>query len=124
MFRLVGGSHIELPCNEVTGDDAKRVSTLFSQAARQWWDSVVAEQDSFTKPVYYIGLQPGSLASNVEANGAIAIARGDVNLTSTVIFQGMGYVCYSVNVSCDGAWAANCLYAMICVTLDHSMLHI
>lgn len=102
VFRLANGSHIELPCNEVTGEALGRLNLLFNQAARQWWDSVVAEPDSFTKPVYHIG-QSGSLASNVEANGAIALTRGDINMTSTVVFSGLGYVCYAVNVSCGAA---------------------
>jgi hypothetical protein len=114
VFRLAGGSHIELPCNEVADEDTGRISTLFSQVARQWWDSVVAEQDSFTKPVYYIG-QPGALASNIEASGAIAIARGDINMTANVVFKGMGYACYSVNVS---PGSTGC-----CATCTHTLAH-
>jgi hypothetical protein len=100
LFQLSNGSHIELPCNEVRGEEFRRVSTKFSQVARQWWNDVVAEPTSFTKPVYNIG-QAGTLASNVEASGAIAIARGDINMTANVNFRGMGYACFSVNVSCN-----------------------
>ncbi|WIA18401.1 hypothetical protein OEZ85_009862 [Tetradesmus obliquus] len=109
VFRLANGSHIELPCNEVTGEALGRLNLLFNQAARQWWDSVVAEPDSFTKPVYYIG-QSGSLASNVEANGAIALTRGDINMTSTVVFSGLGYVCYAVNIVTRGMYSITAMY--------------
>ncbi|KAF6257012.1 alkaline-phosphatase-like protein [Scenedesmus sp. NREL 46B-D3] len=109
LFRLSGGSHIELPCNEVTSDELSRVSTLFSRAARRWWSSVVAEPTSFTKIVYNIG-QAGTLASNVEASGAIAIERGDVNVTSNVIFKGLGHACVSVNIATRGMYAVNAMY--------------
>lgn len=96
--RFANGSHIELPCNEVTGAQQRTIAAAFDKQARQWWASVVAEPHSFTKPVFQLGLG-GWKASNVEASGAIEISRGDVLLSSFANFSDAGRVCWDINVS-------------------------
>jgi hypothetical protein len=41
--RLPGDSHIELPCNEVTGEEGERLRSIMAAAALQWWQDLVAE---------------------------------------------------------------------------------
>jgi hypothetical protein len=96
--RLVNGSHIELPCNEVTGPEQAAIAAAFDTEARKWWKSVLDEPHSFTKPVFQLGLG-GWKASNVEASGAIELSRGDVLLSSFANFQDTGRVCWNINVS-------------------------
>jgi hypothetical protein len=116
--RLVNGSHIELPCSEVTGAAQRRIAATFDSQARSWWASVLAEPHSFTKPVFQIGLG-GWKASNVEASGAIEMSRGDVWLASLAEFSSTGRVCWKVNVrgEAPASSIAGCLLFQSCQLL-------
>jgi hypothetical protein len=41
--RLPGDSHIELACNEVTGEEGDKLKEQMAGAARKWWADLVAE---------------------------------------------------------------------------------
>jgi hypothetical protein len=97
--RFVNGSHIELPCNEVTSSEQQSIAAAFNRRARQWWASVVAEPHSFTKQTFQLGLG-GWRASNVEASGAFEIRRGKAIITKPANFTAIGgRICIKINVS-------------------------
>lgn len=125
VFKLSNGSHVEQRCSKLSGAERRNISALFSQAARRWWDSVVLETTSFTKPVFQIGWR-GMLASNIEGSGAIALSRGTINVTSVATFKGLGYVCYSVNVSCTCSLYQHTVACITAVQLPRSshVLHL
>lgn len=79
VYRFQGDSHIELPCNEVTGEEGKRLAKLMSDAARAWWKSIVQDPDSMTKPVFYLGLSGWSV-TNFLPDGAHERTPGRVTL--------------------------------------------
>jgi hypothetical protein len=61
----------------------------FSEAAESWWNSVVAEPHSFTKPVYLLGLpgfaRPENEPTNVEASGIFALRRGGSMVLNSIV---------------------------------------
>jgi hypothetical protein len=83
----------------------KDAAARFSEAAEAWWNSVVAEPHSFTKPVYLLGLPgfaiPADEPSNVEASGIVSLRRGgSMVLSSTVNFTSVGdFGCWKIRVS-------------------------
>jgi hypothetical protein len=79
VYKFQGDSHIELPCNEVTGEEGKKVAKLMSDAARTWWKSIVQDPDSLTKPVFYLGLSGWSV-TNFLPDGAHERTPGRVTL--------------------------------------------
>jgi hypothetical protein len=79
VYKFQGGSHIELPCNEVTGEEGRHLAKLMSDAARAWWKSIVQDPDSFTKPVFYLGLSGWSV-TNFLPDGAHDRTPGRVTL--------------------------------------------
>jgi cellulase/cellobiase CelA1 len=103
--RLANGSHVELPCNEVTHEQTRRdIASLFSKAAEAWWNSMVAEPHSLTKPVYLLRLGGAAAAenhpSNVEASGIAQMRRGSMALDSVVNYTAVGdYGCWKIRVS-------------------------
>jgi hypothetical protein len=110
----MNGTHIEKTCNEVRDPSRQSIAARFNTEAEAWWQSVVAEPHSFTKPVYQLGLE-GEEASNVEAQGAVQITRGSVYVSSRANYTRVGdNVCMKANVSVG---SNNPLYALLCVTL-------
>jgi hypothetical protein len=80
----------------------------FSAEAEDWWNSVVAEPHSFTKPVYQLGFE-GLEASNVQAQGAVQISRGSVTVDSRANYTRFGdNVCMKAQVSSSAA-SSNCV---------------
>jgi hypothetical protein len=107
--RLSNESYIELPCNKVSAAVAARLNldlqgviTAFNQRAAAWWQSVLDEPHSFSKPVYQLGLS-GVEASNVEAAGAISLVGSSVSVLGPLINMAAAKVgdgfCCRVNVS-------------------------
>ncbi|WIA15052.1 hypothetical protein OEZ85_001752 [Tetradesmus obliquus] len=89
VYRLANGSYIELPCNEIPDQQGRKsIAALFNTAAKEWWDSVLAEPHSFSKPVYLLGLDGAALTdtdpSNVEASGIVQLRRGSMAVDSIV----------------------------------------
>jgi hypothetical protein len=98
----MNGTHIEKPCNQLLDPSRSAIAARFNGEAEAWWNSVVAEPDSFTKTVYQLGLK-GEEASNVEAQGAVQITRGSVTLTSRALYRQVGdNVCMKAKVSAHG----------------------
>jgi hypothetical protein len=117
--RFANGSHIELPCNEVTGAEQRSIADTFNKQARKWWASVVAEPHSFTKQTFQLGLG-GWRASNVEASGAFEISRGKVLITKPANFtQVGGNICIKVNVSNSWGGAIEVCFSstLLCMSL-------
>lgn len=77
--RLTNNSHIELPCNQVTGPEGEAVAALMSGAARQWWKSLVASPHTFRKPTFYLGFE-GWNVTNLLPDGAHDRTMGNVKL--------------------------------------------
>jgi hypothetical protein len=73
--RFEGGSHVELPCNEVPEPQASTIAAEFAAAARAWWADVAASPHSFTKPKFQVGLQSWTV-TNVLAQGAHELSVG------------------------------------------------
>jgi hypothetical protein len=95
----MNGTHIEKPCNEVLDPSRQPMADRFSAEAEAWWNSVVAEPHSFTKPVYQLGFE-GQEASNVQAQGAVQITRGSVTVDSRASYKRFGdNVCMKAKVS-------------------------
>jgi hypothetical protein len=83
----------------------KDAAAQFNEAAEAWWNSVIAERHSFTKPVYLLGLpgfaRPADEPTNVEAAGIVALRRGgSMVLNSIVNFTSIDdYGCWKIRVS-------------------------
>jgi hypothetical protein len=103
----MNGTHIEKPCNQVLNPAGSALAARFNAEAEAWWGSVVAEPDSFTKPVYLLGLS-GEEASNVEAQGAVQITRVSVAMTSRALYSKVrDNVCMEAKVSgFEHSWKA------------------
>ncbi|KAF8055990.1 rhbg [Scenedesmus sp. PABB004] len=69
LYRFEGRSHVEAPCSEAAGPEAAAVVAELRAAARAWFAGVAASPHSFCKPVFFLGLPPGT-ATNVLAAGA------------------------------------------------------
>lgn len=111
----MNGTHIEKPCNEVRDPHKSSIAARFDAEAAAWWQSVVAEPDSFTKPVYQLGLQ-GEEASNVEAEGAVQITRGSVTVSSRANYTRVGdNVCMKATVSVGAACKGNVVLCWLCM---------
>lgn len=112
---MVGDDHVELPCNEVTGNEATQAAATASQAARQWWASLVAEPHSFVKPTFYLGL-PGWTVSNVNAEGAHERTKGNIVLipNGATGFQDVGdRLCYRMQVG-SFMMLLSCTLSVLC----------
>lgn len=99
--RITGESHIELPCNEVTGEEKERVAAKLSAAARSWWQSLLAEPHSFEKPTFQLGLNGWSV-TNILPDGAHERTPGRIELlpNGAAGFSRVGdSMCFSLNVS-------------------------
>lgn len=99
--RIEGESHIELPCNEVHGEEKDRVVAKLSGAARDWWKSVVAGQHSFEKPAFQLGLNGWSV-TNILPDGAHERTPGRIELlpNGAAGFTQVGdSMCFKLDVS-------------------------
>jgi hypothetical protein len=63
----------------VTGEEGRHLAKLMSDAGRAWWKSIVQDPDSFTKPVFYLGLSGWSV-TNFLPDGAHDRTPGRVTL--------------------------------------------
>lgn len=100
MCRIIGDSHIELPCNEVFGEEKERVAGKLSAAARSWWQSLLAEPHSFEKPTFLLGLNGWSV-TNILPDGAHERTPGRIELlpNGAAGFSKVGdSMCFSLNV--------------------------
>lgn len=98
---MEGDSHVELPCNEVLGDEKASVARKLSAAARTWWQSLLAERHSFHKPTFQLGLNGWSV-TNILPDGAHERTPGRIELlqNGAAGFSQIGdSMCFSVNVS-------------------------
>lgn len=77
--RITPASHIELPCNEVTGPKGAALAARMGAAARKWWASIVAEPHSLQKPTFFLGFQ-GWTVTNLLPDGAHERTKGRVRL--------------------------------------------
>lgn len=98
--RLTNGSHVELLCNEVKGLEGRRLAKQLASAAQRWFDSLVAEPHSFTKPMFYLGLETWTV-SNIIAEGAHERTPGSIKLFANGAsgFRDLGdRMCFKVEV--------------------------
>jgi hypothetical protein len=99
--------------------DLRGVVTAFNQRAAAWWQSVLDEAHSFSKPVYQLGLQ-GVEVSNVEASGAISLAGSSVPVLGPMLNMAAAKVgdgfCCRVKVSNLCTLRAR-LYKILCRTV-------
>jgi hypothetical protein len=98
--RFDDDTHLENEQTEAPPAVASAVSRQLSNAARTWWQSILAEPHSFNKPTFYLGLG-NSLASNVLAAGAHERTPGNVTLLAmgATGFSSPGdRVCYKAQV--------------------------
>lgn len=101
MCRINGESHVELPCNEIVGEEKERVASKMSAAARTWWQSLLAEPHSFEKPTFMLGLNGWSV-TNILPDGAHERTPGRIELlpNGAAGFSRVGdSMCFSLNVS-------------------------
>lgn len=99
--RIESESHIELPCNEVHGEEKDRVASKLSGAAREWWKSVVAGGHSFEKPTFQLGLNGWSV-TNILPDGAHERTSGRIELlpNGAAGFSQVGdSMCFKLDVS-------------------------
>lgn len=117
--RIEGDSHIELPCNEVLGEEKDSVVAKLSGAARQWWASVVAGGHSFEKPTFQLGLNGWSV-TNILPDGAHERTPGRVELLpngAAGFSQVDDSMCFKLDVSSHAALvvcAAQVLVVCLC----------
>jgi arylsulfatase A-like enzyme len=83
LYKFLNGSHVEASCNAVREGSAeeKEVKARLSTAARQWFDAVVADPQSFEKSPAFIGWK-GRRESNVLTNAAVERPQGRVVVQS------------------------------------------
>lgn len=100
-FRLTGGSHVEQECNEVPQSEAGDIIHFLSEAARSWWQSVVAEPHSFIKAPSYLGL-PGQQVTNMLTTGVKERTPGTIMVVQNGV-TGFGRagdrICINVKVN-------------------------
>jgi hypothetical protein len=100
--RFQNESHVELPCNEVPEPQASTLAHIMSSAARAWWQSLVADSSSFTKPTYYLGLGKWRV-TNMLADGAHERTPGKITLLANGAtgFRAAGdRMCFKTKVGC------------------------
>lgn len=120
--RIHGDSHIELPCNEVHGEEKEDVARMMEGAARQWWQSLLAEPHSFNKPTFQLGFNGWSV-TNILPDGAHERTPGRVELlpNGAAGFSRIGdSMCFGVKVSCCPAW---CQGVVCCSGRSNSSSH-
>ncbi|WIA14790.1 hypothetical protein OEZ85_003274 [Tetradesmus obliquus] len=103
VYRLTNGSHIEAECNKVQGKLGEQIAANFDAAARWWWGDVLAEPNSFNKPVYQVGWQADN-TTNIEMEGAVAFQRGSMSVVGSYInfTQPGDYACVKAQVHRPG----------------------
>ncbi|KAF6255530.1 hypothetical protein COO60DRAFT_203781 [Scenedesmus sp. NREL 46B-D3] len=112
VYRLLGDSHIELPCNEVTGKEGEQMRVLMAGAARQWWADLLAEPHSFQKPTFYFGFE-GWNVTNVLPDAAHDRTPGRVRLLpngATGFEQEGDYMCFATEVVEAGRYEVALMY--------------
>lgn len=105
MCRIQGESHIELPCNEVNGEEKDGIARTVSAAVRAWWSSLVADGHSFSKPTFQLGLNGWSV-TNILPDGAHERTAGRIELLpngAAGFSKVSDSMCFSVNVSASKA---------------------
>jgi hypothetical protein len=94
-----------LPCNEITGPEKDAVASQMSRLAREYFKSLVADNHSFEKPMFYLGLDDWSV-TNVLPDGAHARTPGRVELLPNGLtgFSRVGdMACFALDVSATAA---------------------
>lgn len=110
--RVHGESHVELPCNEVYGEEKDRVAQELASAARSWWQSLLAEPHSFEKPTFQLGLDNFAV-TNILPDGATERTPARVELlpNGAAGFSRIGdRMCFRLNVS-PGRYQGFCVHA-------------
>lgn len=98
--RIHGDNHVELPCNEVHGEEKERVVRRMEGAVREWWASLLAEPHSFNKPTFQLGLGSWSV-TNILPDGAHERTPGRIELlpNGAAGFSRVGdTMCFAVKV--------------------------
>ncbi|WIA16297.1 hypothetical protein OEZ85_012998 [Tetradesmus obliquus] len=112
VYRLPGDSHIELPCNEVTGAQGEALADLMAGAARRWWADLVAEPHSFQKPTFFLGFE-GWNVTNVLPDAAHDRTQDRVRLlpNGATGFSEVGdYMCFGTEVVAAGRYEVVLMY--------------
>jgi hypothetical protein len=110
MRRFRNESHVELPCNEVRGPQAAQLAHTLSSAARSWWQSLVEDASSFTKPTYYLGMGSWRV-TNMLADGAHERTPGNITLLANGAtgFRAVGdRMCFKAKVGVHADMAGAC----------------
>ncbi|WIA37621.1 hypothetical protein OEZ86_014523 [Tetradesmus obliquus] len=112
VYRFQNESHVELPCNEVPEPQASTLANIMSNAARAWWQSLVADSSSFTKPTYYLGMGKWRV-TNMLADGAHERTPGNITLLANGAagFRAPGdRMCFKTKVLTGGSYDATMFY--------------
>ncbi|WIA17400.1 hypothetical protein OEZ85_014256 [Tetradesmus obliquus] len=112
VYRFQNESHVELPCNEVPEPQASTLANIMSNAARAWWQSLVADSSSFTKPTYYLGMGKWRV-TNMLADGAHERTPGNITLLANGAagFRAPGdRMCFKSKVLTGGSYDATMFY--------------
>lgn len=87
----------------MTGPEKDDIANKLSKAARTYFNSLVADGHSFSKPTFYLGLGDWSV-TNILPDGAHARTPGRVELLPNGAsgFSKIGdYICFALDVSCS-----------------------
>uniref|UniRef100_A0A383VTG9 Sulfatase N-terminal domain-containing protein n=1 Tax=Tetradesmus obliquus TaxID=3088 RepID=A0A383VTG9_TETOB len=112
VYRFQNESHVELPCNEVPEPQASTLANIMSNAARAWWQSLVADSSSFTKPTYYLGMGKWRV-TNMLADGAHERTPGNITLLANGAagFRAPGdRMCFKTKVLTGSSYDATMFY--------------
>ncbi|KAF6259251.1 alkaline-phosphatase-like protein [Scenedesmus sp. NREL 46B-D3] len=112
VYKFEGTSHIEQPCNEVSGPEKADVASQMSRLARQYFKSLVSDSHSFEKPTFYLGLGDWSV-TNVLPDGAHARTPVRVELLPNGLtgFSRVGdSACFALNVTKAGRYRVQIMY--------------
>ncbi|WIA28866.1 hypothetical protein OEZ86_011391 [Tetradesmus obliquus] len=112
VYKFEGTSHIEQPCNEVSGPEGDAVAGQMSKLAREYFKSLVADAHSFEKPTFYLGLDGWSV-TNILPDGAHARTPGRVELLPNGLsgFSKVGdSACFALEVAKGGRYLVQVMY--------------
>jgi hypothetical protein len=100
--------HLENTNTEVTGERGAMLARKLSNAAKQWWQSVIAEPSSFQKPTFYLGFGNWTV-TNMLAAGAHERTPERVQLMingATGFYNAGDSMCFKLKVSVAAAATA------------------
>ena len=113
VYYINENNHIEGDCNIYSSADAKSLIETAKVAAASWWEGLVAEPHSFSKPTFYLGFS-GQTETNVLVDGAFDRPAGRVVVQPSGAsgFSRVGdYVGFKVQVDRKGSYALGVVYS-------------